>query len=160
VIRLVSLAVIIILAASPATPAADRLHPALEACAALKKSAERLACYDRAVAQLAAGQEPDPRATSSVEMFGIDENMAPKDRSAPAVKREQLAKITARVRSLRTTSDGTLVIELDNDQAWQQLSAGSLVLEPGDSVTISRAAFGSFRLAAPSNRYARVRRVR
>jgi hypothetical protein len=122
-------AISVAFAASLTAMAADTLPPALEACAALEESAERLACYDRTVAQLAAGKDPD-------------------------------SKITARVKSLRTLDDGTLLIGLDNDQTWRQLSAGSLVLAPGDEVTISRAAFGSFRLAAPSNRYARVKRVR
>ena len=142
--------------------ATDPLHPALRDCAVLKASAERLACYDRVVARLAAGAEAVSASSSAEQMFGMVDGLPrQEERSENATPREQLPSITARVQSLRTLEDRTLLIELDNGQLWRQRSSDvTLALREGDEVTISRAAFGTFRLATPARRFARVSRVR
>jgi hypothetical protein len=141
--------------------ATDPLHPALRDCAVLKASAERLACYDRVVARLAAGVEAISASSSAEQMFGMADGLPQEDRSENAKRREQLSSITARVQSLRTLEDRTLLIELDNGQLWRQRSSDvTLALREGDEVTISRAALGTFRLTTPARRFARVNRVR
>jgi hypothetical protein len=145
--------------AEPANTA-DALHPSLRACATLRRDTERLICYDRAVAQLAAGDGSTVAAPSPEELFGVG-RVARQDRPEAEVRREELAKITARVKSVRTKADGTLLINLDNGQAWHQVSSDvSLALASGDEVTISRGALGSYRLTTDGHRFARVKRVR
>lgn len=69
--------------------------------------------------------------------------------------------ITARVKSVRQVGSDSLVIELDNGQVWRQPRIDVVLgLEPGDEVTISPRALGSYRLKTSTNRYTRVTRVR
>jgi hypothetical protein len=143
-----------------AVNAAQLLHPSLKACAAIQRDTERLICYDRAVAQLAEGKDTNAPPPSAEELFGVG-RVARADRPGADVKREELAKIVARVKKLRDATDGSLIVELDNGQVWQQVSSDvSLVVDVGDTVTISRGVLGSYRLSTSGNRVARVRRVR
>jgi hypothetical protein len=69
--------------------------------------------------------------------------------------------ITARVKAVRQIGHDALLIELDNGQVWRQARLDVVLgLEPGDEVTISRAALGSYRLRTKTDRYTRVTRVR
>lgn len=147
--------------ASPPLPAAepDPVHPSLRACTKLWNNAERLACFDRAIARLDAG-DAAAAAPTAEELFGIDAEAVRSARGAGA-KREQIAAISARVAATRRLPDGSLLIELDNGQAWRQMDAGTeLLLEEGDAVKISRGALATFRLVGPTGRFARVRRER
>jgi hypothetical protein len=73
---------------------------------------------------------------------------------------ESIDEITAQVASMQTLARGERVITLDNGQVWQTVDTNELLLKAGDSVTISRAALGTFRLATSSHRTARVKRLR
>ena len=65
------------------------------------------------------------------------------------------------MKTVRQVGRDALVIELENGQVWQQSRIDIVLgLEPGDEVTIARAALGSFRLKTPTGSYARVVRVR
>jgi hypothetical protein len=123
--------------------AQDSLQGRLRECAALTDDAQRLACFDRTAAGLASEK--------------VREAAPP-----PAARPEPLPDtITAKVTTVRELSSGELVIELDNGQSWRTRPEDSnLRLKVGDAVTISRGAFGSFRLATPGKRFARVNRVR
>lgn len=129
----------------------------------MKRNAERLACYDRAVEQLsststASGTEfkPSPEA-----LFGAKATDARPGTSSTMAEREELAAVTARITSLKTDGEGMHVIELDNGQTWHQISGSrTLLLNTGDEVTIARGALNSFRLSTPSGRTAKVKRVR
>jgi hypothetical protein len=137
----------------------DPLRKSLRICAAIRNTSERLACYDRIVGSIAAGKEAQAPRASPEDLFGVEATPSPRtppDENAA----EELTSITARVKSLNTLADGTLTIELDNGQTWRATGGTRLVLEAGDTVTISRAALGTFRMATPGNRFARVRRVR
>jgi hypothetical protein len=141
--------------------AESSLLQSLRACTTLGNDSERLACYDRLLAETHESGEPgDTRSSSPEDLFGAGRR-APRDVSAESTaKRKQLTEITAHVARLREDRDGSVLIELDNGQVWKQSNPNAtLLLRTGDRVTISRAALGTFRLAAPNGRFAQVRRL-
>ena len=147
------------LASSTLAIAAD-LPPQLETCAALRRDAERLLCYDKVIAQIKSGVEGAP-APSAENMFGAGGGIAPAKSEAPEPQREELRQITAAVTSARRADDGALVLHLDNGQAWRQQDVEvTLVVNDGDTVTVQRAAFGTFRITDKRGRSARFKRVR
>jgi hypothetical protein len=149
-----------LLAASTTVLAAEALPPSLEACSALRRDAERLLCYDKAVASLKAGTAGAPAATAE-NMFGANSDVLDAPANKSPVKREELKQISGSVTSLHRGDDGMIQIELDNGQVWRQQDADvRLMVSKGDTVTIVRAAMGTFRLTDKSGRFARFRRVR
>jgi len=142
--------------------AADVAVPeALKACATIRRDSERLACYDHAISDLNSGKAATPQA-SAENMFGATTAIAaPPPSEAPEAKRDEIKQITAQVVSLKRVEDGGLVLTLDNDQVWRQQDSDSrLFVETGDSVTISRASLGTFRITDTRGRSARFKRVR
>jgi hypothetical protein len=141
----------------------DALTTAVKACGGIRKNSERLACYDTRVYPVASGTvvEAAPMPTPE-EVFGAETSATPAATSedAAAQPREELSKITARVTAMTTLPRGQLQMELDNGQVWRQVEAHELLLHIGDSVTISRAALGTFRLKTASGRVSKVERVR
>ena len=70
------------------------------------------------------------------------------------------ARIAARVQSVTRTRVGQMVVTLDNGQIWQQGNGEPDVrLDVGDTVTIKKAALGSYILSTPAGRSFRVRRL-
>jgi hypothetical protein len=125
----------------PTASAAESLADEIRGCAALQSESERLACYDRAAAALASGE------ISQAER---------KTRRPDAP-----ASITATVTALRESATDGLLIRLDNGETWRTIPEDArLLLKVGDTVTISRGVLGSFRLATPGGRVARVNRQR
>lgn len=138
---------------------AAELPPQLETCSALRRDSERLLCYDKAVAQIRAGVEGAP-APSPENMFGATGGISPPP-AAPDSKREELRQITAAVTSARRGEDGLLLLNLDNGQAWHQQDVDvTLVVNVGDTITVQRAAFGTFKIIDKRGRSARFKRVR
>ena len=146
-----------------ADSAGNPLPEALRTCASIKRSSERLACYDRTVEQLSATADGSPDATfkpSPEAMFGTTASK-PQDASTALPEREELSAVAARITSLKTDAEGMNVLDLDNGQTWRQISGSkALLLKEGDAVTITRAALNSFRLSTPSGRIAKVKRIR
>jgi hypothetical protein len=146
-------------AASPAL-AADSLPTLLQPCVSLQRDVERLACYDKAVANILMG-ETSAEPVSAENMFGAHADIPRSEAERREVKREELKQISGKVTSLRHTDDGMIVLELDNGQVWrQQDSDVRLVVGTGDTVTIVRASLGTFKLTDKTGRFARFRRVR
>jgi hypothetical protein len=126
----------------------------------LRHDAERLACYDRAVALLKSGNA-SAEAPSAENMFGANSNVAEAPKAAGEPERQDLKEISGRVASLHHAGDGMIVLTLDNDQVWrQQDTATTLVIEAGDSITITRASLGTFRITDKRGHSARFKRVR
>ena len=148
-----------VVALSTLAAAAD-LPPQLEACVALRRDAERLLCYDKAVAQIHSGVEGTP-APSAENMFGANSDVLGSSTRQPDVKREDLKQISGTITSLHRGDDGMIRLVLDNGQVWRQQDADvRLLVDEGDEVTIVRAAMGTFRITDKSGRFARFRRVR
>jgi hypothetical protein len=159
-------------AQEPATPCGD-----------IEDDQTRLACYD------AASGRPD-RTNKSADAVGLPQQSAPTAVALPALagadgpappsahqsaatfglsaEQQSVAesgpgKITARVDSVAAQSHiGRWTVTLDNGQVWQQreTTAETNRPQPGDQVTISKAALGSFLLYAPGRGLSRVKRVR
>ena len=141
-----------------ASDAQNRVPPELRSCVSIQRNAERLACFDRAIAVLAAGKEGAALAAATPETsFGLSAA-----REAPMKaenESDDLQSVQSTVKAFSRSADGSIVIHLDNGQSWRQLSGGETLLKAGDSVTINRAALGSFQMKVPSGRAAKVRRV-
>ncbi|HEU5135962.1 MAG TPA: hypothetical protein VFU13_12505 [Steroidobacteraceae bacterium] len=153
-----SLAALAALLVANTVPAADALPAALQPCVSMLRDAERLACYDKAVAQIKSGADlPLP---SAENMFGAHSAIAPGEGNRD-VKREELREIKGVVTSLRRADDGMIVLELDNGQVWRQQDGdATLTIEAGDAVTVMRASLGTFRIADKRGRSSRFKRVR
>ncbi|MGA7539022.1 MAG: hypothetical protein WBW93_09660 [Steroidobacteraceae bacterium] len=171
--------------ALPACARAQTVPAGLRACTAQTDPARRLACYDREMAllmtprahpgaapaaaapDLHASPAPPPQAgvpTSATPAVANHETSAP----PPAPAHHWTAPwkvfaggassaVTAHVVSLDRSPD-SLVLHLDNGQAWQQIgrASGDLSLRAGDEVTIEKH-LGSYWL---SSRYVSSMRVR
>lgn len=72
-----------------------------------------------------------------------------------------LDSIEARVASVQSTATGRVLLKLENDQSWVTVEPSRhRLFRPGDTVTIRRAALGSFMASGPhSGTGVRVRRV-
>jgi hypothetical protein len=173
--------------ASAAQPAATPPSQALAACAGITDSAERLACYDRlvgrgaapaapastaaapqpaAAAAPAAAAVPAPAPAPSVapaapgaaaaappspQSFGLYSAEHPKPALSPSLE--------ARVVALGKSADDHTTVSLDGGARWELLDGADALLAIGDTVTIKRAALGSYLMSTPTKRLLRVRRL-
>jgi len=157
-------------------------------CAAVAGDAARLACYDQAFGRPDSNSTPGgpaapaaqatsasaipaaaapavamPSATAAAqarEEFGLSE--AAKRARDPEKAREMMPEsIAAVVAKVVRRPTGESIVTLENEQVWEQAEPGTTVLlKAGDSVTIRKAALGSYVLVTPSRAAVRVRRVR
>lgn len=143
-----------------ASAVAAELPAPLETCASLSRDAERLLCYDKAVALIKSGGQNTPP-PSAENMFGANSDVLGDKSHKSEVKREELKQISGTVTSLHRGDDGMIQLVLDNGQVWRQTDADvRLLVESGDKVTVVRAAMGTFRITDKSGRFARFKRVR
>ncbi|MEY2854524.1 MAG: hypothetical protein RL030_1656 [Pseudomonadota bacterium] len=175
-----------------ALPLAHAAAPAvldgLIRCAAQVEPQQRLACFDREIAPHVVAQRPAtstaPLATAApapaapivaqasaplpqlpaatpAPTRALGEEQLPVDRQ-PVRQAEELA-LTARITSL-DKAGSAFFVSLDNGQVWRhENSAQGEYLKMGESVTITRAALGSYRLtrdAGQAKNWIRVSRVR
>jgi hypothetical protein len=135
----------------------EKIPPELRSCLSIERNTERLACFDRAVAVLLGSQ--NAAAPSPESSFGMVAS-TPKPNSAKVPDApEDVKSVRGRVKSV-SPADGGSTVELENGQVWRQISGGTMLLKPGDEVTINRAALGSFQMIVPSGRNGKVKRIR
>jgi hypothetical protein len=110
-----------------------------------------------AVASASAGAAAPASAASAVvvpkEAFGLYKE------EHPVIAKSDTSSITAKVAGITHDPYGRETISLDQGALWQ-LNGSDALLANGDSVTIKRAALGSYVLTTPSGRTHRVRRLR
>lgn len=127
-------------------------HP----CADVPLAAERLACYDKAFPPTPAVLQAE--AARGVRDFGLQ--AAPIPRNPPDVEADPDA-VEGRVTAVSQHSSGQRVVRLDSGQQWLLTEGGSRgPLADGDTVTVRKAALGSYMLVTPAGVTLRARRVR
>jgi len=156
-------------------------HP----CAAISDNTARLTCYDEAFgrpataapAPVSAGAPtaataataasaatvavPVAAATAQTaeQQFGLSQQQARATAPKP-VETKGPEKIQSAATEIKRKPLGELVISLENGQVWEQTEVDSTVhIKPGDPVTVSKAAFGSFMMTSGHSTL-RVRRIR
>jgi len=159
---------------------------ALQTCASIAPDSDRLACYDRlagravpsaaaplvrasataavpAVATTPAPVAVVPVATASPAApvpvappqaaFGLYEAEHPKPPPVALTR-----SLEARVLGLGRTTAGRMSVSLEGGAVWE-LDQADPLLAIGDTVTLTRAAFGSYLLHTPTGRTHRVERL-
>lgn len=115
---------------------------------------------DAAAVRVPAASAAAPAATTPMDDFGLTE--AAKQARVPEEYREKLPEsVSGKVVKVARQPAGEFVLTLDNGQVWTQLQVDLRArVAVGDTVTIRKAALGSY-LLVTANRYAtRVRRVK
>ncbi len=140
-------------------------------CAGVSDDRARLACYDGIFGKPAAvpaetGVSSTPAAataaaaSSAQAEFGLSDTAK---RARDPEKAEELIpqSITEKVASVGRRPTGELVVTLDNGQVWAQIETTTMArISAGDTVTIRKAALGSYQLVSPNKVTVRVRRVK
>lgn len=141
------------LAGVPGIASASGALDAMTACRKIADDAERLRCYDQVeLSTVNAAAKKTPEQT-----FGFSAAAIMKDDA----KEPELPEVQAKIASVVTGADGKMVFALDNGQVWRKLAGDSdPLLRPGSSVSIRRAALGSYLLVTTTGRTSRVTRVR
>ena len=170
-----------VIAACAAQPVAAAPKNALQACAAVVADADRLACYDRLAGRVAPGvaagagapaaaaspsrappaaaaassTAPAPAAVAATpkESFGLYEAEHPKPQVVTAKSLE------AQVVALGRSPGGHVTVTLEGGAVWE-LDDDDPLLAIGQSVTLTRAALGSYMLRTASRRTHRAHRLR
>lgn len=173
----------ILIAAAVAAAPVTHAQGSLEDCVQINVDSQRLACYDQlagrvvqgtgsssslasgtaaattgtaAAGTTAAGTTAAVAASDPVADFGLSDK---------AIKQREPEKwvesVTGKVINVALAASDRYVITLDNGQVWMQSETNTRqILSPGDTVTIKRAALGSYKLSGPRSVYWRVRRLR
>lgn len=148
----------LLLLAMPAS-AQDAPRPAalqaLTACRALTSDAERLACFDRAAAELDASVERkevvvlDKQEVKKTRrsLFGFS---LPKlrlfgnDRDQDEAEEAEFQEITTTVKSLRRLRTGQWQFTIEDGAVWQTTESPSFQPGIGETVTIKKGLLGSY----------------
>jgi hypothetical protein len=102
-----------------------------------------------APASVAPAAPPAPPAPQTFGLYAAEHPLAPADPT-----------LTAKVIGFGSSSNGYSTVSLEGGQVWALLDQADPVLAQGQTVTIRRAALGSFLMTTPSKRSHRVRRLR
>lgn len=146
-------------AAQDGPPSPEVLDQVL-ACGAVTNEAERLACYDRAVAQLRAAHESgslvavDRQQVQEIERDAFGFSLP----SLPQIFRRggesdvlAVAEMALTVERVSFRGDGTGTFTMSNGQVWSQIDGmNARHVRVGTEVIIRRASMGSFMLSVPS----------
>ncbi len=147
-------------AQSNAAPSTPRALSDVYACSALADDAQRLACFDTAVGRLrqeeSAGQvvavDREQVATLERESFGF--SLPSLDRFIPSLgggdnaQRAAIERVEAEVARISMNANGRASFHMTDGQIWTQVETQRTNnVRVGDTITIRRAALGSFMLS-------------
>jgi hypothetical protein len=138
--------------AAPAPPAVAPAVQAVVDCRKLTDDAQRLACYDKAVASMTDAQasgdlvtiDRQQRQAVRRQAFGL--TLPTLDFLDRGEKPEQVNRLTDTVASVSKTADGRWVMRMQDGAIWRQTDDAELSRDPheGSSVVINKASLGSF----------------
>lgn len=153
-------------AAGPATNRAPVVQSVL-ACRAVADGAARLACYDKAVADMGDAEakgdlvtiDREQRRAARRQAFGLSlPSLAFLDRGEKA---EEVDNMTAAVTGVSRTPDGKWVITVEGGAVWRQIDENELSNNPhaGSTARIRKGALGSFFMNIDREQAIRVHRI-
>lgn len=170
-------ALLALLIAPAALPAANDLTARLRVCAAMEDGASRLACYDKLSAAESAASplaSPDralpptaapavkeaPPEPSEEDLFGLSSAQV-RELGIFDEDEEDEEGIDAQVTRVAALGKGKFNYYLDNGQVWQQkFRESGFKVRVGDTVRIRRSLFGGYRMQGKQDRNVQVRRIR
>lgn len=144
------------------------------ACQTIPADAERLACFDQAVATLKARetagevQTVDVAAIESIEKeaFGFSLPSLPslfRSQAGDTAPRESVSEITVPVKSARIQGvTGKVVVVLENGQTWEQtdtVKANAFAIKKAKEARIRKASMGSYMLSLDGAASFRAKRI-
>jgi hypothetical protein len=148
----------------PVAPPA--IYQAVVDCRALTDAAQRLACFDRTVGEMA-------RAGEAKDLVVLDRETMRETRkglfgfSLPKLKlfggggdddRDEVKEIESTITGVRSASDGLPIITIADGARWKQTEGRNVYPEVGNPIRIKRATLGSY--MANVNKRAAVRVMR
>ena len=139
-------------AEKPAPPERNEALKALTGCRAIADASARLACFDRAVADIdkaeAGGDivivDRKQARAARRRAFGFNfSELSIFDRATP---KEEMDNLVAKIASAHRNSDGRWVIVLEDGAVWREIGDPEPNLQPvpGATARISRGSLGSF----------------
>lgn len=140
----------------------------LFSCRGIPDATERLACYDREVANIEQALKVDDLVIADREQLrearkGLFGFTLPKlqlfDRGSE--EERALDQIDGVIASSRISAGGKLVITLEDGARWMQTDETPIpgTIRPGDTITIKKAAMGSFLAKIGTKRAFRIQRI-
>jgi hypothetical protein len=151
--------------------AAEPTGTGLDNCPKIVGDKERLPCFDREVALLAqrapapaaAAKPAAPNTPGSGELtpeqaVGLPPGKILKLQKSPTGT--EIKALDAKIERVSVNSSGREVFKLNNGQVWQQVESDpKFVVQPGDTVHLTKALLGSFFMAASKKMSTRVSRI-
>jgi len=152
-------ALIFILATSTAVAQSPNLTPEVldrvYQCTSVTNDAERLICYDSAITSLRSAEAQgeivavDRRRVEEVQRESFGFNLPNLSRLLPAAGDTELENVETQVERVASAGEGRYRFILANGQRWTQAETRSVYnVRAGDTVTIRRAALGSYMLVS------------
>jgi len=145
-------------AAAPVAAAPVAAAPV--AAAAAPAGAGAAAAPLAGAAAVGAAAASAPAGLTPEQKLGLSPEGVRKLEEQHGINSPQVKGLSAHVTGISRNGSGRGVYTLDNGQVWQQSETRNFEISPGDEVSISSAAFGSFWLATDKHNWTRVQRVR
>lgn len=147
-------ALIFLLATCGHSLAENTMMEALQQCATVSDDSRRLSCFDDVMSLHLPGSDRDT-AGAAVPVRTEAEPGVPAEKVTAAGDEifgkehwiendDKLASIESRVDSVSRSSQGHLVVTLENGQVWKQRNVKRFQVREGDTVMIERGSFNSF----------------
>jgi hypothetical protein len=137
--------------AAPTPEVLDRVYQ----CASVTDDAQRLACYDGAIARLRTAESQgeivavDRQRAETVQRESFGFHLPNLASLLPSAGDEDLERIETQVERVSSAGQGRYRFVLANGQNWAQAETRSVHnVRAGDTVTIRRAALGSYMLVS------------
>jgi len=151
-------------------PLAERpqAYDDLAACRTIADRDARLACFDKTSESFVAAVEAraivvvgeKQVAETKRTLFGFTLPKLKIFASDDDDDKDEVSEIVSKVRSAQSAGNGEWLILLEDDALWQTTEPLAFKPKPGDTVTVRKAAFGSYFLRLNQTPKARAKRVR